>query len=456
MRSFSSEQGTVTVLAYVGHNPGTTAQVISAYCIKIAKFSVTTASVYRKLNQLEQQGLVTRLPTDKMRLILTFRAEEMLRKKGLHFKSSKLRMNEQMSFEEIISNLGDFYQLGDGLSHGQYTVFPVLITEPTNLSVLGLVESEEKELAWIQETEGAESVDLLLAINKTQSRVLIPYLHQVEGGKQDRTIFEPILVPIGHDESNPLGIPAKCIEQSRWTYSSSRGAATSHKFKSAKTRMATQMANVSASASSQGAVWDTIGAASSILGYGAAEAPTGSYREIQEQAYTKEKDLAQLLEKLTPAIQINDQIGLIAFYGEKILGVEIYGSPNLWRQFSELVLKGFLADWVFLKETKTTGKAPTDLPRYLGKEFTDLKITQEEPTGTGQLYRFSDKKWQGICVQYEGVPVHLYAAKEHVDILKGRRRSAPEMVQRVANVAETPVMQQTIMNEMTPEEHSEE
>jgi hypothetical protein len=366
------------------------------------------------------------------------------------------RMNEKMSFQEIISNLGRTYRFGDAVSHNQITVFPVFTNEPTDLSVLGLVETEEKDLAWIQETEGSESVDRLLAVNKTQSHVLIPYLHQVEGGKQDRTIFEPILIPIGHDESNPLGIPAKCIEQSRWTYSSSRGKETSYKFKSSATRMATQMANISTSASDQGVLWSSIGAASSVLGYGAAEAPTGSFREIQEQAYTKEKDLSELLEKLSPAIQFKDQIGLIAFYGDKILGIEIYGSQNLWPQFSELVLKGFLADWMFLKETDASGKAPTDLPQHLQKEFAEIKVVKDEATGAGQLYRFSDEKWQGICIRDKGVPVHLYAAKEHVDILKGRQHPAPEMIQRVANVAETPVMQQTVRNRMAPEESQDE
>ncbi|MFW9855520.1 MAG: ARPP-1 family domain-containing protein [Candidatus Thorarchaeota archaeon] len=360
-----------------------------------------------------------------------------------------------MSFQELISNLGGMYNFGDAMSHDQFTVFPILSRGTTDSGVLGIMETEEKEQAWIQETEGSERVDKLLAVNKTEFPVLIPYLHQVEGGKQDRTIFEPILVPSGYTESQPLDIPAKCIEQSRWTYRNSRGAATSHKFRSAKTRLASHMANISTNQTTQGIMWDSIAAASSVLGYGRAEAPTSSFREIQEHAYTEEKDLSELLEKLTPAVQIKGQVGLVAFYGGKILGVEIYGSPNLWPQFSELVLKGFLADWMFLKEKETKGKIPSDLDQYLRKEFSKIKITKDDATGAGQLYRFSDQKWQGICIQYEGVPLHLYAAKEHIDILKGRRRSGPGMVRRESNVIETAAMQQTISNRMAPGDQDE-
>ncbi|UCG89888.1 MAG: hypothetical protein JSU57_05345 [Candidatus Heimdallarchaeota archaeon] len=324
-----------------------------------------------------------------------------------------------MNFQDIIQDLASFFDIGTPVTHDKFTVYPLLKSDVSSL-VLGLLEAEEQELAWIQESEGSESVELLEAINKSDLPVLIPYLHQVEGGKQDRTIFEPILIPIGHNESNPLKIPAKCIEQSRWRYSSSRGETTSLKFKSAKTRMASQMANVSAKAGDQTTVWETVYAAAGALDLSEEDAPTHSYREIQEKSYEKDKDLKTLQETLSVATKLKNQMGIICVYGDKLLGVEIYGSPNLWNQFSDVVLKGFLTDRIFMQKIETDQKLPDNLGEILKNEFKDIKVNKGKATGAGDLFRFNNKKWQGISIQYKGNPVHLYATKEQVDILKGR------------------------------------
>ncbi|MHA1969821.1 MAG: ARPP-1 family domain-containing protein [Candidatus Hodarchaeales archaeon] len=358
-----------------------------------------------------------------------------------------------MSFEEIIHDLANYYEIGKPITQDQYTIYPLLYSDHLT-SVMGLLEAEEKEIAWIQESEGSESVSTLEAINKSETLILIPYLHQVEGGKQDRTIFEPILIPVGHDISNPLEIPARCIEQSRWTYSSSQGEATSSKFKSAKTRMASQMANVSSKAMDQSTVWATVGAAGVAYDVGSEEAPTSSYREMQERAYEKNKDLGKLLETLSAALKFDNQVGIICLYGDKLLGIEAFGSTKLWNQFNELVLKGFLSDRGFMQKMEVKEGISQDIDIILQKEFAGVKIVKEEATGSGNLYRFNTKKWQGCSILHEGRPAHLYATKEHVDILKGRggRDSFPGMQRNIPNQEFAQIAQEEIMNHIAPEQ----
>jgi len=345
-----------------------------------------------------------------------------------------------VNFQTLIQDIGSYFDISTPVAQDKFVVYPVIKTDTYSV-VLGLLEAEKQELAWIQETAGSESVEILEAINRSKNPVLIPYLHQVEGGKQDRTIFEPILIPVGHDQSNPLKIPAKCIEQSRWRYSSSRGETTSLKFKSAKTRMASQMANVSAKAGDQSTVWETVYAAAGALQLGEEDAPTHSYREIQERSYEKDDDLKKLQETLSAAINLENQVGIMCAYGDKLLGLEIYGSPSLWNQFKELVLKGFLTDKAFMQKQETTQTLPDHLEEILRDEFIDLEVNKEKATGTGDLFRFNNKKWQGISINYQGDPVHLYATKEQVDILKGRKTrlayDVPQMqVQSIPQVQE--------------------
>ncbi len=359
---------------------------------------------------------------------------------------------KKVNFQTLIQDLGSYFDIGTPVTHDKFSIYPLLKSDVSTL-VLGLLEAEEQELAWIQESEGSESVEILEAINKSDLPVLIPYLHQVEGGKQDRTIFEPILIPIGHDQFNPLKIPAKCIEQSRWRYSSSRGKSTSLKFKSAKTRMASQMANVSAKAGDQTTVWETVYAAAGALQLGEEAAPTHSYRELQEKSYEKDEDLKQLQETLSAATKLENQIGIICVYGDKLLGVEIYGSPKLWNQFSEVVLKGFLTDRVFMQKMKTDQKLPENLEEILKNEFKEINVKKEKATGTGDLFRFNNKKWQGISLHYKGNPVHLYATKEQVDILKGRTPNrVPGMPRiQVQNIQDPRIQQQITLEQMSDE-----
>ncbi len=76
-------------------------------------------------------------------------------------------------------------------------------------------------------------------------------------------------------------------------------------------------------------------------------------------------------------------------------------------------------------------------------------IKKEKATGEGELYKFTKDKWQGVCIQYQGIPIHLYAAKEQVDILKGRDSSSFEAIQRVSPV---PNVQREIMSQVIQEQ----
>jgi DNA-binding MarR family transcriptional regulator len=452
MNDFFISEKTIAILSYLLRNPGVTVNAINADFLKRDDLRITTATIYRKINELERNRLIARLPIDKTRLILTLKAEKMLEKQGFDVKNRlKIKRCKKLSFQDIIQDLGSFYEFGSAVSHEKFTIFPVFLKELKELPILGLIEGEKKELAWIQESEDSESVQQLEAINKSKFSVLIPYLHQVEGGKQDRTVFEPILVPVGYDEKNPLTIPARCIEQSRWTYSSSRGQATSTKFKSAKTRMASQMANVSAKAGDQATVWNAVGVVSEALGFGAAEAPTSSYREVQEKAYEKDKDLSDLFTKFSSKLKDSKQVGIVCAFGDRILGLEIFGSPQLWNQFREVVLKGFLADRVFMQKVETGDNLKEDISDLLYKEFKDVNVSKERATGEGLLFRFNKEKWEGINIQLNGIPVHFYATKEHVDILKGRK-AYPIQREAVQTFQESLNIDREIMGRAAPEQ----
>ena len=321
-----------------------------------------------------------------------------------------------MSLETIFEDFENYYEILDPHRHEEYIIYPLKSSSSLD-SVLSIYEAEKQKIGWIQEQK-VESVQQLEAINKGDIPILIPYLHQTEGGKQDRTIFEPILVPTGHNEDNPLVIPARCIERSRWGYATSRGKATTRMHSSSSTRMSSQMSYYS-SIGSQTDVWHTVSSSSDMMALGAEDAPMGGYKDMKRAAFSKKTELKEYLTKLKPAINQENQVGIVVFFKGKFLGLETYGNSDLWNQFGEEILKGYLIDRYFLqnagKKSKDSEKLEESDPRKILKtEFSKLKVSEEATTGTGKLFRFSKDNLEGISIFYDNQPVQFFAVKEQM------------------------------------------
>ncbi|TXT57038.1 MAG: hypothetical protein BAJATHORv1_20637 [Candidatus Thorarchaeota archaeon] len=324
--------------------------------------------------------------------------------------------------ESLIQEIAQYYEILEPVSESGFSVYPLIGSSST--PIISLKEAQTQGLSWVQESS-VESVEQLDAINKGDVPVLIPYLSQVQGGKQDRTVFEPVIVPTGHDESNPLSIPAKCIEMSRWHYGGSRGEKTTREFSWGKSRVSSQMAHSISLHHEQGIVWENVDAAQMSMGFSSSDAPTSSYREMNETAFETREDLKKMLETLMEGTQNQDQVGVVVVYKGRLLGIESYGSSNLWNQFSEEVLRGFIIDMYFLKseeEEEEDELSPPDvLLSNLNEELKETGLIAQKASGVGDLYRFRNDSWEGVFILHDGVPIHLYASKKHVDTIADRR-----------------------------------
>jgi hypothetical protein len=252
--------------------------------------------------------------------------------------------NESIQFvKSVFENPLTYLRLGTPQVYDNMTVIPIIIQDNTYVEFISIKEAEELELVEIVETD---SVNQLEVINKSNKQVLIPFGMTVRGGKQDRTIWEPILLPVGGKQNvfkdnyetinqkiimpnQKYSIPAKCIEQSRWNYTGKRG------FKSTSQRLHPNVAFESISSAGQGAVWGEIQAHRTEMKYAAAVAPTQSYL-----------DMTKNTEKVTDSIiknfeNINNQCGVAVFINGELIGIEFYANPNAWKTMSKDILKAF-------------------------------------------------------------------------------------------------------------------
>ncbi len=305
----------------------------------------------------------------------------------------------------LFENPLSYFKLDTPQVYKNMTVIPIIVQDDKFIDFISIKEAEELELIEIIETE---SVGQLEVINKSDKQILIPFGMTVRGGKQDRTIWEPILLPIGGKQNivseNPgtvkqkYTIPAKCVEQSRWNYTKSRG------FKSSSTRLHPNVAFEAISAAGQGAVWDEIQSHRTEMNYALSVAPTQSYLEMTKES---EKQTGAFVKHFK---NIENQCGIAVFINGEFIGIEFYANPKLWKSMSIDIFKAFSIEALRFK----------DKPKRKITEFQDtlLKIlaslnfdySTREGIALGNVVEFKtdDNKWRGITLVHNKSIAQFY------------------------------------------------
>jgi hypothetical protein len=231
----------------------------------------------------------------------------------------------------------------------------------------------------------------------------------VKGGKQDRTIWEPILLAAGGKRSvfrqNPgnvnrkYRVPAKCIEQSRWNYKGGLG------FKSAKMRLHPNVAFEAISAGGQGAVWNEIQSHRSEMNYSRSTAPTHSYLEMTKSS---KKEINKIWKNFE---NIENQCGIAVFINGEFIGIEFYANPQAWKIMSKDILRAFSIEALRFKD-KPRKNENIDFHIDLINTMLniDFNYTEREGVGLGNVVDFSsnDNKWRGITLVHNGIMVQFY------------------------------------------------
>ncbi|MFX1390064.1 MAG: ARPP-1 family domain-containing protein [Promethearchaeota archaeon] len=305
-------------------------------------------------------------------------------------KNENIRVVESM-FEDPLN----FLKLDTPQVYKNMTVIPIILQDDKYIDFISIKEAEELELIEIIETE---SVGQLEVINKSDKKILIPFGMTVHGGKQDRTIWEPILLHVGGKQSignhNPrtvkqrYTVPAKCVEQSRWTYTKGRG------FKTSNTRLHPNVAYEAISSAGQSAVWNEIQSHRAEMKYALSVAPTQNYLEMTKQS---EKETERIIKTFK---NVENQCGIAVFINGEFIGIEFYANPLVWNTMSKDILKAFAIESLRFKE-----KPERQITGY-HEEFIkilaelNIKYSAREGVALGNVVEFNsaDKKWRGITL----------------------------------------------------------
>ncbi|HUW89069.1 MAG TPA: DUF6569 family protein [Candidatus Nanopelagicaceae bacterium] len=307
--------------------------------------------------------------------------------------------------EMLFENPLEILELGKPQSHGNMTVIPIIYKGKT-LDFISVKEAEDLGLININETD---TVSQLEVINNSDKQVLIPFGVTVHGGKQDRTIWEPILLAAGGKQNLSGGnkgpmeqkytVPAKCVEQSRWNYGKGKG------FKSSNTRLHPNVAYEAISSAGQGSVWNEIQAYRTEMNYSNTIAPSQSYLEMTENI-DKETD-----EIVNSFKNQENQCGIATFINGEFIGIEFYANPKVWETMNNDILKAFAIESLRFKD-KSYKEGSGQYDKHLIKALQSLKLnfSERKGIGLGDVVEFEsqDKKWRGNTLVHENSLVQFY------------------------------------------------
>lgn len=202
--------------------------------------------------------------------------------------------------------------------------------------------------------EDAGAVNKLTVQNKTSSPVLLMGGDIIQGGRQDRVVSEDQIIAARSLQD----IPVFCVEQGRWNYRDDsveegdvqakhdRVFAFSGYYHVASGEIRQTLAN----SKSQEEVWDKV---SRLTSHYAVKSHTGAYAALEGSDDFTTKRNAYLHFFDGKFADLDNVVGTVAVSGNRIIGTDVFGHPDLFKRQLTSLLHGYVTDAI------TIGQPPS-------------------------------------------------------------------------------------------------
>ncbi|MFN0173727.1 MAG: ARPP-1 family domain-containing protein [Saprospiraceae bacterium] len=178
--------------------------------------------------------------------------------------------------------------------------------------------------------------------NKTQDTVLLLSGDVVKGGNQDRVIaYHQVILPM-----TVRNIEVFCVEAGRSTYYDPSAPAVEKEaaaFKGYYNVASPQVRKAVQNAGNQQEVWDAV---AKVTKANNAESSTKAYTALDNESAEKTRRDAYLRQLDRSFASRTDVVGMVAVCGDQVLGVDIFGNPDLFRRQYTALLHGYVAETV--------------------------------------------------------------------------------------------------------------
>mgnify|MGYP000060360372 CR=1 FL=1 len=188
--------------------------------------------------------------------------------------------------------------------------------------------------------------------NKTQDTVLLLSGDVVKGGNQDRVIaHHEIILPM-----TVRNIEVFCVEAGRSTYYDPNAPAVEKEaaaFKGYYNVASPQVRRAVQNDGNQQEVWDAV---AKVTKANNAESSTKAYTALDNESAEKSRRDAYLRQLASSFSARHDVVGMVAVCGDQVLGVDIFGNPDLFRRHYSALLHGYVAETVVAPSSTQVGE----------------------------------------------------------------------------------------------------
>lgn len=184
------------------------------------------------------------------------------------------------------------------------------------------------------------SVNLLTVQNKSQDAVFVMSGDVVTGGNQDRVVAQDQVVAA----NTVRNLEVFCVEKGRWHYDDSDATESDkniYAFKGYYNVASPQVRQAVQRAGNQEAVWNAV---AKVTSANDAESGTSAYTALETANEAKAKRDAYLRYFDGKMSGQSDIVGIVVVCGDRVLGVDIFGHPDLFRRQYSSLLHGYVAE----------------------------------------------------------------------------------------------------------------
>ena len=222
-------------------------------------------------------------------------------------------------------------------------------------------------------------VNTLYVQNTSKDTIYIMAGEVVKGGKQDRVLAQDMILP---PNGKKVDISVFCVEHGRWSYKES------DKFDKYFSVSSNSVRQKVIQEKNQSAVWEEVG---KTVTKNKTNTSTGTYTSlINSKEYNNE--LSEYVNFFMKSLKSKTNcIGFVGVSGNKIIGCDIFASPDLFRKQKETILNGYITEAII--NGGTIKVQYNEVEKYL----TELLTTQQEKQDAvinkkGGEYKHNNKK----------------------------------------------------------------